>query len=289
MLRANGHNARMTPAFHRYAAFTTNPKGGNPAGVWIGDELPGTAEMQRIAAEVGLPDTAFVAPAHGLERSIRYYSPESAIGFCGHATIATGVILGKAEGAGTYRFSTPVGEVPVVVRQRDSQWEASLTSVVPKHGPAPAALVANALRALGWSQGELDPAIPPARVNAGNWHLVIAVAGRARLAALDYDFAQLKAVMLADGLATLQLVWRERPDLFHSRNPYPVGGVVEDPASGSAAAALAGYLRDTGLLAAPAAIVIRQGETMGRPSRLVVDIPVAGGIVVSGNAVPLEE
>jgi len=279
----------MRTAFHRYAAFTTSPKGGNPAGVWIGEELPVASEMQRIAAEAGLPDTAFVAPARSLERDIRYYSPEAEVGFCGHATIATGVILGKEAGAGTYRFSTRVGEVPVVVRQRDSQWEASLTSVVPKHEAAPAALVADALRALGWSEGDLDSAIPPARVYAGNWHLVIAAATQARLAALNYDFAQLKAVMLADGLATLQLIWRERPDLFHSRNPFPVGGVVEDPASGSAAAAFAGYLRDTGLLAAPAAILIRQGETMGRPSRLVVDIPVAGGIVVSGNAVPMED
>jgi predicted PhzF superfamily epimerase YddE/YHI9 len=48
-------------------------------------------------------------------------------------------------------------------------------------------------------------------------------------------------------------------------------------------------VRQPGLLAAPAAILIRQGETMGRPSRLVVDIPVAGGIVVSGNAVPMED
>lgn len=279
----------MPIAFHRYAAFTTNPEGGNPAGVWIGDELPGAAEMQRIAAEAGLPDTAFIAPARGLERDIRYYSPEAEVGFCGHATIATGVVLGKEAGAGTYRFSTRVGEVPVVVRQRDSQWEASLTSVVPKHEAAPAALVADALRALGWSEGDLDPAIPPARVNAGNWHLVVAAATQARLAALNYDFAQLKAVMLADRLATLQLIWRERPDLFHSRNPFPVGGMVEDPASGSAAAAFAGYLRDSGLLAAPATILIRQGENMGRPSRLVVDIPVAGGIVVSGNAVPMED
>lgn len=286
--RANGDNGRMATVFHRYAAFTTSPDGGNPAGVWIGDQLPDAVEMQRIAAEAGLPDTAFICPAMGLERDIRYYSPESEVAFCGHATIATGVILGKEAGAGTYRFSTRVGEIPVVVRQRDSRWEASLTSVVPKHEAAPAVLVADALRALGWSKDSLDPAIPPARVNAGNWHLVIAVATQARLAALDYDFAQLKALMLADGLTTLQLIWRERPDLYHSRNPYPVGGVVEDPASGSAAAAFAGYLRDTGLLAAPATILIRQGETMGRPSRLVVDIPVADGIVVSGNAVPME-
>jgi PhzF family phenazine biosynthesis protein len=77
--------------------------------------------------------------------------------------------------------------------------------------------------------------------------------------------------------------------MFHARDPFPVGGVVEDPATGSGAAALGGYLRDAGLLTAPAQIVIRQGEAMGRPSRLEVEIPVTGGIVVSGTAVPMED
>lgn len=278
----------MPPALHRYTAFTTNPKGGNPAGVWIGDELPDAGEMQRIAAEVGYSETAFVAPARGFDRTVRYYSPEAEVAFCGHATIATGVILGEAEGAGTYRLATAVGEVPVALRMRDGHWVAALTSVVPRHEPAPPALLAGALAALGWSERDLDSVIPPVRAFAGIWHLVLAVRSPSRLATLDYDFVRLRALMLADGLTTLQLIWRERPDLFHSRNPFPVGGVVEDPATGAAAAALGGYLRDAGLIATPATIVIRQGEAMGRPSRLVVDIPVAGGIVVSGNAVPME-
>ena len=106
---------------------------------------------------------------------------------------------------------------------------------------------------------------------------------------LDYDYERLKTLMLADGLTTLQLIWRERADLFHSRNPFPAGGIREDPATGAAAAALGGYLRDAGLIAAPATILIRQGEAMGRPSRITVEIPTAGGIVVSGNAVPMED
>lgn len=93
--------------------------------------------------------------------------------------------------------------------------------------------------------------------------------------------------MQQDSLLTLQLIWRESPSVFHSRNPFPVGGVVEDPATGAAAAALGGYLRDAQLTSVPHQIVIRQGEAMGRPSRLVVDIPASGGIVVSGMAVRL--
>ena len=273
---------------YRYTAFSTRPDGGNPAGVWIGEALPDAATMQRIATEVGFSETAFLAPAAGFERTIRYYSVEAEVSFCGHATIASGVLLGETGGAGRYRLASAVGEVPVDVRRRDGRWEASLTSVAPKHEPAPGDLVEAVLDLLGWQRADLDEAIPPARAYAGAWHLVLAALHARRLATLAYDFEALKAVMRADGLTTLQLVWRERADLFHARDPFPVGGVFEDPATGAAAAALGGYLREAGLVAAPASFVIRQGEAMGRPSRLFVDVPATGGIVVTGTAVPLD-
>jgi PhzF family phenazine biosynthesis protein len=87
----------------------------------------------------------------------------------------------------------------------------------------------------------------------------------------------------------VQLVWREGPDLFHARDPFPVGGVVEDPATGAAAAALGGYLRDLGLVTEPAVVSVRQGEDMGRPSALTVAVdPDDARVRVSGHAVPLE-
>ncbi|WP_404785907.1 PhzF family phenazine biosynthesis protein [Altericista sp. CCNU0014] len=272
-------------SLHRLTAFTTTANGGNPAGVWIGETLPAPEIMQRIAAEVGFSETAFVAPAIGLERTVRYYSSEAEVSFCGHATIATGVVLGESVGDGLYRLTTTVGTVPVAVRKRDGNYEASLTSVEPKHTAAPEALVTEALTALGWRREELDGAIPPARAYAGAWHLVLAVAEAQRLANLNYDFEALKTLMLRDGLTTLQLVWRESATVFHSRNPFPVGGVVEDPATGAAAAALGGYLRAEKLITTPTTILIRQGEAMGRPSRINVDIPSSGGIVVTGQAV----
>lgn len=271
----------------RFAAFTTSSDGGNPAGVWVGDELPDEATMQRIAADVGYSETAFVAPATGSHRTVRYFSPEMEVSFCGHATIATGVALGETGGAGTYLLATSVGEIPVTVRSRDGQQEASLTSVEPRVTLASDTLVNEALSALNWNSNDLDHSITPARAFAGAWHLVLAVTTEERLQNLHYDFAKLKAIMLEDGLTTLQLVWRKSVDVFHSRNPFPVGGVVEDPATGAAAAALGGYLRASELIAVPATIIIRQGESMGRPSRLVVDIPASGGIIVSGNAVRL--
>ena len=84
----------------RLAAFTADPAGGNPAGVWIGDELPPAGEMQRIAAEVGYSETAFLAPDASGEPGrwrVRYFSPLAEVPFCGHATIASGVALAGRE------------------------------------------------------------------------------------------------------------------------------------------------------------------------------------------------
>ncbi|MCH4564562.1 PhzF family phenazine biosynthesis protein [Halomonas sp. EGI 63088] len=277
----------MTATLYRLAAFTRDPRGGNPAGVWLGDTLPDAAAMQRIAAEVGYSETAFIAPLQGTRRTVRYYSPQAEVSFCGHATVAAGVVLGRLNGAGTYELETAVGRVPVTVSQVEGEWRASLVSVAPEHRAAAPALVEETLAILGWQAAELDPGLPPARAYAGAWHLVLAAVSQDRLDRLDYDFERLEALMQREDLTTLQLVWRESATVFHARDPFPVGGVVEDPATGAAAAALGGYLRDAGLLEAPARLIIRQGEAMGRPSRLEVDIPATGGIVVTGTAVEL--
>jgi PhzF family phenazine biosynthesis protein len=280
----------MTPRLLRYAAFSRDPNGGNPAGVWIGGTLPPTEEMQAIAARIGYSETAFVAaPDASGRRPVRYFSPEAEVPFCGHATIAAAVALGDLGEGDRQRLQTAAGEVEAAVSMQEGARIATLVSVTPRHAPAPVALLREALAALRWRKDELDPAIPPALAFAGAWHLVLAARDRRRLATLDYDFAALRAMMLAADLTTLQLVWREHDGLFHARNPFPVGGVVEDPATGAAAAALGGYLRDAGLLAAPARLTIRQGEDMGRPGVLQVGIPGQGGISVSGHAVPIPE
>ena len=277
----------MNEQLYRLAAFSTSPAGGNPAGVWLGEALPDAAAMQRIAAEVGYSETAFVAPLDGTERHIRYYSPLREISFCGHATIAAGVVLGQTAGAGRYRLQTAVGEVLVEAFRDGEQWLAALTSVEPEQRAVPPGWLERVLEALDWRPEELDPALPPMLAYAGAWHLVLAVSSAARLARLDYDVERLKALMEDAGLVTLQLVYREDELVFQARNPFPVGGVVEDPATGAAAAALGGYLRAAGLMPVPGELLIRQGEAMGRPSELRVRVPAAGGIRVSGAAVAL--
>ena len=273
----------------RYTAFSTKPSGGNPAGVWIGDELPSNGEMQAVARQVGYSETAFIAPRTGFNRTVRYFSPEIEVPFCGHATIASGIVLGSIDGPGTYTFSTPAGDIPVSVTELNGNLRAALTSVEPQAGVVTAELVEEVLRALDWTTADLSSAIPPGRAYAVAWHLVLAVARIERLNQLNYDFDALKATMEREGFITIQLVWRETDRVFHSRNPFPVGGVIEDPATGAAAAALGGYLREKGLVQIPTQIRIHQGEAMGRPSRLEVEIPEIGGIVVAGTAVEILE
>jgi PhzF family phenazine biosynthesis protein len=77
--------------------------------------------------------------------------------------------------------------------------------------------------------------------------------------------------------------------VFHARNPFPPGGVVEDPVTGAAAAAFGGYLRELELVALPTTLTIYQGTDLGRPGVLTVDIPAepGTGIAVTGTATPL--
>lgn len=280
MTNANG-------TLYRVAAFSDTVSGGNPAGVWIGDELPDRDAMQRIASEVGFSETAFVSPQNGEERTVRYFSPEAEVTFCGHATIAAGFALGSDSSETTYQFDTLAGVVPVIVRALDDGTVVSLVSVDTHYKPVPDDVLEASLALLGWDRSELDESISPAVAYAGAFHLVLAAGSKDRLDRLDYDFEGLKALMLEENYTTVQLVWREREDLFHSRNPFPVGGVVEDPATGAAAAAFGGYLRDAGLIEAPMSFEIRQGEVMGRPSFLTVDVPESGGITVTGTAVKM--
>jgi PhzF family phenazine biosynthesis protein len=222
------------------------------------------------------------------EYDVRYFSSEAEVPFCGHATIAAAVAVADRDGPGDLLFHVSAGEVPVATAAAAGLMTASLTSVGTHTTVATAAMVEEALSALAWRQTDLDPELPPHIAYAGAHHLILAAATRARLAALDYDFERLKALMLAADLTTVDLVWRERADLYHARNPFPVGGVYEDPATGAAAAAFGGYLRSLGLISPPARVTIRQGEDMARPSLLTLDIPPGeGGITVSGTAVPI--
>jgi PhzF family phenazine biosynthesis protein len=277
--------ASVNPEILRYAAFTDDPSTGNPAGVVLDATDLSDAEMQRIAAEVGYSETAFVVPGEGPLR-IRYFSPQVEVDFCGHATIATAVAMAERDGPGSVALDSAAGRIDVDVVAGPAGPVATLRSVPTRTRPATDDELAAALAALRWRASDLADDYPPHVAFGGVEHLVLAARTRERLADLDYDFDGLRTLMLDRGWTTLQLFWVEDEHTIHARDPFPVGGVVEDPATGAAASALGGYLRDIGIVAGPARIRIVQGEDMGRRSELLVNVDPADPTVrVSGGAV----
>lgn len=273
----------------RYTAFTHDPEGGNPAGIVLDAAGLSDAEMLAVAAEVGYSETAFVTARDDERRAfrVRYFAPSAEVAFCGHATIATSVALAERLGIGRLAFDTNAGEIVVDTEIVDDALRATLTSVPTYSRPVAEEALKEALAALGWSRDELDPAFPPHVAFGGVDHLVVAAASRERLADLDYDYEGLKAVMTREGWTTVNLFWQESDERFHARNPFPVGGVVEDPATGAAAAAFGGYLRVLGTGSSEFTVI--QGVDMGRPSTLKVAIgSVDGRSRVSGGAVAMK-
>ncbi|MFC4608692.1 PhzF family phenazine biosynthesis protein [Streptomyces maoxianensis] len=263
----------------RYTAFSGDPEGGNPAGVVLDASGLGDADMLSVAADLGYSESAFLsAPPEGLGGeagrafTVRYFSPKAEVPFCGHATVATAIALGERIGTGDLVFATRAGTVPVTVSGESGALRATLTTVEPHTEDIADTDLAEALAALDWPAPDLDPALPPRIAFAGARHLVLAAATRKRLADLAYDFERLEAVMRRLDLTTVQLVWRESANVFHVRDPFPVGGVVEDPATGAAAGAFGAYAREIGLVPEAAVLTLHQGEDMGRPAVLTVEL-----------------
>ncbi|MGY4236344.1 PhzF family phenazine biosynthesis protein [Bradyrhizobium sp. USDA 4449] len=268
----------------RIAAFSDGNIGGNPAGVWIGDALPDASAMQAIAAEVGFSETAFAAPA-GEAWRVRYFSPAMEVPFCGHATIALGAALAHRYGDRSFGLHLNDAVISVSGRRDRDTIAAALQSPPTRSAPLDAGLQDALLDLFGYAASDLDPRLPPARIHGGADHVMLALKSRDALARMSYDFDRGRALMQQAGLVTIALVTLETPRLFHVRNAFAAGGVVEDPATGAAAAAFAGYLRDIGWPHG-GAIDIVQGEDMGARSLIGATIGAAKGssILVSGTA-----
>jgi PhzF family phenazine biosynthesis protein len=251
--------------------------GGNPAGVWIGERLPDAGTMQRLAAAVGYSETVFAVPeADGWQ--VRYFSPESEVPFCGHATIALGAALARVHGNRTFPLRLLASGTRITVEGwRDGGgYGAALQSPPTRSAPAEPILIDAALALFGYTRSDLDMRIAPALVHAGAQHLVLALHSRERLRAMQYVLDAGRRLMREAGLVTIALIHARSERVFDARNPFASGGVYEDPATGAAAAACAGYLRDLGWPHG-GAIEIVQGEDMGCRSRIHAEIPATPG------------
>ena len=272
----------------RLAAFSKNGQGGNPAGVAFYDSMPSAEEMMSIAKEVGYSETAFLVKQDDGWR-VRYFAPELEVPFCGHATIALGAALGERFGEGQYKLFLNDSQITVRAEKSANGMSSTLQSPETKSEDAPKDFVGKVLAGFHLDSNQLDPNFPIRFAGAGARHLIIFVKERATLANMKYEFEPVRALMMAEGLITISLLWNESDSVFHSRNAFASGGVYEDPATGAAAAALGGYLRDIQWQGAKT-FTILQGEDMGVPSRLTVSFTpkIGESVVVSGEVRHIE-
>lgn len=283
--------------------FTEAPFGGNPLAVFSDGRDIAPALMQRLTRELNLSETTFVLPptVAGATHRVRIFTPGAEVPFAGHPTVGTAVLLAIREQPDAERvqfvFEEGVGLVPVSVVRSGGRWLAELTTAqVPTRGPAPDA--ATLADALGLAPDDiLTGTAEPAVWSCGLPFTCVRVRslealGRCVLRAdrwLSHPHAAVAPMLYPYTLDTRDPAVQVRSRMFA-----PDIGVPEDPATGSAASALAGALH----AAAPHRegshrTVIHQGVEMGRTSVLMLTTVIAGGAIaevrVAGHAVRMGE
>ena len=238
--------------------FTAVPLEGNQLAVFpdargLGDDL-----MQRTALELNLSETVFFLPAaHGADVRVRIFTKASELPFAGHPVLGSAFVLGEALGAPRVRLETGAGVVPVELdRTGDRITFGRMEQPVPV--PEPYEHAEALLAALGVARSGL----PVEAYRQGPRHVYVELPSEADVAALKPDQRALAG--LGIGVSTFAgrgLAWKTR--MFA-----PYHGVAEDPATGSAAGPLAVHLARHGRIGFGDEIEIRQGEEIGRPSRL---------------------
>ena len=275
----------MRLEFHTLDVFTDTRFGGNPLAVVLdADELSPEA-MQTMAREFNLSETVFVmAPAEAANSAaVRIFTPARELPFAGHPTVGCAVLLaemGREEGdvfESTIRLEEKVGLIEVLVRRlgpEPAYGELTAARLPEPCGEVPPAEAIAA--ALSLAPGDIGfGKHRPSVYTAGNAFLFVPLASRAALARARVDTAGWEALEGAAGVGAYLYCAGDGEADYHARLFAPGDGIVEDPATGSAAAAMPGALLAAGALDAGVnAVTIAQGEDMGRPSviRLFADI-----------------
>ena len=215
---------------------------------------------------------------------VRYFSPETEVPFCGHATIALGAALAMNNGTGVYTLQLNNAAITVEGFKQAGEYSAALQSPPTSSKTADQTVVDGALQLFGYTQDDLDNSILPAFVNGGANHLIVGLNSRSALAKMQYSLDDGRAFMKNAELVTVMFVFAEDEQRFHSRNAFASGGVLEDPATGAATAAFAGYLRDI-QWPHQGMIDIVQGEDMGSRSLIRAEFDDRSGssVRVSGS------
>ena len=280
-------------------AFTETPFKGNPAGVVLDADVLTADEMQAIARELNNPETAFVTAPEGPDHDfrIRFFSPTTEVAMCGHATVAANhvraVLAGATELSATQK--TRVGLIPIEVRTRDAGIEVWMTLPIIEPGrPIDGRQRERLLGALDLRDRDLVPGAPLQIVSSGNSMLMTPLVERATLHALSPDFPAL-ASLCEDvrAQACFAFTLDAEPGVFaHARMFAPALGTSEDPVTGTAYGPLGVYLVRNALTRHDGATMrfrARQGEAMGRPGTVSVEVTIERGapvrVRVGGRAV----
>ena len=262
-------------------AFTTQPFGGNPAGVVLLDDVfPSEKFMQQVAAEFRYSETAFVLRNSETEFTVRYFTPAAEVDLCGHATIATFGTLYKlgiiADGTMCINHTLAgdlqvrVGE-KVMMQMAEPQVIDTAVDVELLH------------RIMGVKS--LHSILPVQVVSTGLPDIIMPVDSIDELNALSPDMdalAQLSDQLNVTGVHAFAM--SEDGYTAHVRNFGPLYGVPEESATGTANAALTHYLHHNGLIQALAECRFMQGEAMQRPSVVATTLLEDGTIWVGGDS-----
>ncbi|HCK89714.1 MAG TPA: hypothetical protein DHW54_00910 [Gemmatimonadetes bacterium] len=298
----------MELAFHTLDVFTESTFGGNPLGLFPNTTHLPTELMQRIATEMNLSETVFLGPPEtdqGTAR-VRIFTPRVEVPFAGHPTVGTALFIAHQELAGesavsktapalTIILEENIGLVPVDVsiEGKDPVFARFKTAMLPEHRESPHSYQ-DLARMVGLNPEDICPeGLPPEMVSCGLPYHVIPVRTIEAVRRASLDMALWKT-MLADSWAHhVYLICMEaegdKADI-RVRMFAPGSGVAEDPATGSAAAALGGYLsnldtrEDSSL-----SWTVEQGIEMDRPSLIYVEADRSSGatseVRVGGRAV----
>lgn len=263
--------------------FTDRVFGGNPLGVFPDAAHLPSGFMQRVAREMNLSESVFLGPPEsGGDARVRIFTPGIEVPFAGHPTVGTAIYLASLlddapeTGTGTLVLEENVGPVPVDVRFDDGQpvFARFTTAVLPEHRPSPVPDTELA-RMVGLDPTDLHPELRPEMVSCGLPYYVVPLAGldAMRRAVLDILlWKRLVAPLWADHVYLICPEAEGNGVDVRVRMFAPAAGVPEDPATGSAAAALGGYLsRVDGCEAGALHWTVEQGLEIGRPSILQVE------------------
>jgi trans-2,3-dihydro-3-hydroxyanthranilate isomerase len=235
-------------------------------------DLP-TGVMQTLAREIGFSETTFVTEVGGARYAMRIFTPATELPFAGHPSLGTAFVL-----VGEDRVSTPVTQA-VAAGEFELWVDLARNFVRMRQGPAelgPAfAQRGDLAAAVGLTLDDLAPGLPIQLVSTGFGHLIVPMRDAATVARADPDPRRLSRLLLGAGTDGCYLfaITDDRADGAQAKARLfaPPAGIIEDPATGSAAGPLGAYVVRHGLTSSPF-LTISQGEEIGRPSTLHVEV-----------------